>query len=160
MLGRRKLEIRLYDSTHGLLICHGIQLARVHSDLLKLVGRPDSTPIISVYEDDVSMDEKACFSTVGGKHPHDYSVSFVDCQELQLLYHTLLKVSLLVDSGIEVVKGCEDHCRRLASLEATVLGERSLAEIAVYSAQMKSHRRDIRRVIEQSKGTSNLVCFL
>lgn len=84
----------------------------------------------------------------------------MDCQELQLLYHTLLKVSLLVDSGIEVVKGCEDRCRRLASLEATALGERSLAEIAVYSAQMKSHRRDIRRVIEQSKGTSNLVCFL
>ena len=65
-----------------------------------------------------------------------------------------------VDSGLEIVKGCEDHCRRLASLEATALGEPSLAEIAVYSAQMKSHRREIRRVIEQSKGTSNLVCFL
>ncbi len=112
------------------------------------------------YEDDGSKDEKACFSTVGGNHPHDYPVSFADCQELQLLHHTLLKALLVVDTGLEVVKGCEDHYRKLASLEAIALCEPSLAEIAVYSAQMESHRRDILRIIEQSKGTSNLVCFL
>jgi len=131
----------------------------LHSELLKLVGHLDGPPMILFTIDDGSQDEKACFSTVGCKHPHDYPVSFVDCQELQLLHHTLLRSSLLVESGLEVVKGCEDHCRKLASWKATTLCESSLAEIAVYSAQMNSHRRDIHRVIEQLKGTSNLVCY-
>lgn len=83
----------------------------------------------------------------------------MDCQELQLLHHTLLKASLLIDSCLEVVEGCENHCHKLASLEATALCKPSLAEIAIYSAKMQCHRRDIHRVIEQSKGTSSLVCF-
>ena len=103
-------------------------------------------------------DEKVCFSTVGGKCPLDSSVSFLDCQESQVLYHTLLRVSLVLDSCIEVAKGCEEYFLKLASLDTTILFEPSLTEIKACLAQMKSHRRNIYRVTQQCKGTSRLVC--
>ena len=95
---------------------------------------------------------------MGGKHTDDYTITFLDCQELQLLYRTLLKVSSVLDSGLEVVEGCKGHCCKLHSLNATALYELSLREIDVFSAQMRSHRRNVRRLIEQCKGTRSLVC--
>lgn len=95
---------------------------------------------------------------VGGNHADDYTVSFLDCQELQLLYKTLLRVSLVLDSSLKVVGGCRDHCSRLGSLNATSLCELGLREIGVYSAQMESHRRNVSLLIEQCKGTRSLVC--
>ena len=76
-----------------------------------------------------------------------------------MLQNTLLKASFLIDVCSQILKGCENHCRKLASLGATALHEPGLSQIAAYSAQMQSHQRDIKRLLEQSKGTGNLVCL-
>lgn len=105
------------------------------------------------------QDEKACFSIVGRNFSHDFSVSFQDSQDLQLLRQKLLRTSTVLDSCLEVVKGCEIHCRKLISLNITATGEQSLAEIDVYAKQMQGHRLELHRIIQYSLGTSKLVRY-
>lgn len=95
---------------------------------------------------------------MGGRHVSDFTISFRDCQELQLLYSALLKLSVILDSCLEVIERNKDHCCKLDSWNATALRESSLREIEFCAAQMESHRRNARRLIEQCKGTRNLVC--
>jgi hypothetical protein len=105
------------------------------------------------------QDEKACFSKVSYDSDHDFSVSFQDSQNLQLLRQKLLRTSTVLDSCLEVVKGCEIHCRRLIASGMTAGGEQSLAELEVYKMQMQGHRLDLHRILQYSLGTSKLVRF-
>ena len=103
-------------------------------------------------------DEKACFSSVDRDFSHDYSVTFLDSQNLQLFRQKLLRTSTVLDSCLDVIKGCEAHCRRLISANRTDIGEHCLTEITIYSRQLPYHRRDLHRIIQYSSGTSKLVC--
>lgn len=91
---------------------------------------------------------------------HDYSLTFKDCQKLQLLQQNLLRTSRVLGSSLNTVKGCEKYLRKLVALDPTSLGEQCLAEILMYADQIESHCRSITQIIQQSHGTRNLVCMI
>jgi len=104
-------------------------------------------------------DEKACFSSIDRSFSHDYSVTFLDSQNLQLFRQKLLRTSTVLDSCLNVVQDCEAHCRKLIASKVTDIGEHCLTEITIYTRQIHYHRRELRRIIQYSSGTSKLVRF-
>ena len=102
-------------------------------------------------------DEKACFSSVDSDLTHDYSVTFLDSQNLQLFRQKLLRTSTVLDSCLDVIKGCEAHCRRLINVKSTDIGEHCLTEITIYTRQINHQSRELHRIIQYSSGTSKLV---
>lgn len=103
------------------------------------------------------QDEKACFSKVNHSLINDFSVTLLDSQNLQLLQKKLLRTSSVLDSCLDVLKGCETHCRKLVTLNVASSGEQYLVEIMVYKKQIQGHRRELHRITQQSFGTSKLV---
>ena len=97
---------------------------------------------------DPMEDEKACFSSVDRNFTHDYSVTFLDSQNLQLFRQKLLRTSTVLDSCLDVVEGCEAHCRRLISAKITDIGEHCLTEITIYTRQIHYHRRELHGIIQ------------
>ena len=108
--------------------------------------------ILSTFKDD-----KACFSRVGTAYDQDYTVTFADCQNLQLLRQKLLRTSSVLDSSLDVAKGCANHCLDLVGLKIVASSTQAVAEIENHIEQLKRYRQMIDRIIQQSAGTNHLV---
>ena len=102
------------------------------------------------------QDEKACFSRVGKIHHHDYAVSFSDGQDLQGLQRQFLRTLVVLESTIDIVKGCRSHVEDLRSwgidIPSTIFHE-----LESLDTKFSYHKRVVASLLEYSKGTANLV---
>lgn len=103
------------------------------------------------------QDDKACFSKVGTRSVQDFSVTFKDSQKLQLMQQTLLRVQSVLDSTAVVFERCQSLCSQLDQFETLPGNQNVLANLAMYSSQMKLYRGNIFRMIEYLRGTMSLV---
>ncbi|KAF1990668.1 hypothetical protein K402DRAFT_201327 [Aulographum hederae CBS 113979] len=103
------------------------------------------------------FDRKACFSSVHTMASEDFTVSFTDCQNLQVLQQKIHKAITVLDCNFDIVRGCLAHCQRLIDSNLTSIGKQALAELETCYKQLEVHRREINRIHECSQGTARLL---
>ena len=102
-------------------------------------------------------DEKACFSRIGRPYKHDYTVTFEDSQRVQNIREQLLRTIVVLDAHLEVVKGCNMHCRTLDATSQRCLSHDLVAALDGYSSDLRNHRSATHAALERSQGTLSLV---
>jgi hypothetical protein len=73
------------------------------------------------------------------------------------LRQKLLRTSTVLESCLDVSRGCGNYFRRLEKLKVIASSQAGIAEIEVYISQLKGHCRTIKSIIQQSTGTWHLV---
>lgn len=94
---------------------------------------------------------------MGVEHRHDYSVTFLDCQDLELLQEKLLMTSKVIDTNLAVARGCAAHIARLVNQHYIQAESFRTMEVENYINQLETSARRIKCTIEQSDRISNLV---
>jgi len=105
------------------------------------------------------QNDKACFSKVGRKANHDYSVTFNDLQDLQQARQRLLRALSAVESSIESLLGIQTHFDSITAQKTHDSKKSIYIELEVYQSRMKGHQRALIRLLEVSSGTSKLVRY-
>lgn len=105
----------------------------------------------------MKQDGKACFSRVGRKQNHDYSVTFSDGQRLQDLRRKFFRSRTVLESTLDIVKGCELQCRELEARGLLKSAGHIYHELEGLASNLRYHRRTIVDMLEYSAGTANLV---
>ena len=131
-------------------------ISYMRRDLDMLVGR-FSFLITCQITNIFLKDEKARFSRVGQFCAHDYAVTFSDSQRVQNIRERLLRAIVVLDANLEVVSGCKAHCRALSNTRIGLMPQVLTSELEAYSAQLRSCRGTVVAILEQSRGTLDLV---
>ena len=84
-------------------------------------------------------------------------MTFLDCQDLQLLQEKLLMTSKVIDTNLAVAIGCAAHIARLANQHIPESEYSPILEVESYINQLKTSARRIKCTIEQSDRISYLV---
>lgn len=129
-------------------------VAYLHQSLRLLVR--SRTQWRDLCEADDGQDEKACFSRVGKLHHHDYSVTFSDGQDLQGLQRKFFRTLVVLESTIEIVRGCRSHSEDLRS-RGVGIGSNIFHEMESLNTNLSYYKRLVTSLLEYSKGTANLV---
>lgn len=108
--------------------------------------------------------EKAWFSKleVGGEFTGrtltDFAVAFSDIQELQQLQQKLLRMSMVLNSCLEVASHLEGHCQRLiARSDIKFPSGLVLKAIKNYTTDIKIHEKSLAMIKQSLEGTERLV---
>ncbi|KAI9785127.1 MAG: hypothetical protein M1839_000765 [Geoglossum umbratile] len=104
----------------------------------------------------VALDDKACFSRIGERPSHDYSVTFADTQKLQLLRQKLLRTLSVLGSCLAIAKGCESHCHKLGAPD-TAGNDQVLLGLEIYTSRIKLHQSNVTAILQYSTGTTSLL---
>ncbi|PMD30987.1 hypothetical protein L207DRAFT_641160 [Hyaloscypha variabilis F] len=103
------------------------------------------------------FEHKACFSQVGFNDVHDYSLAFLDCQNLYLLQKKLHQAVTAVDSCLDMIRGCIVHCCELEYNNKAFPYAQFIAKLKMNHANIECHRDSLLNIIEQSNGTAGLL---
>ena len=108
--------------------------------------------------------EKAWFSKleVGGDFMErtltDFAVTFSDIQELQQLQQKLLRMSMVLNSCLEVASHLEGHCQRLIAInDIKYPSGLVLKAIKNYMTDVKIHKQSLAMIKQSLEGTEGLV---
>ncbi|KAL8677818.1 MAG: hypothetical protein Q9186_005798 [Xanthomendoza sp. 1 TL-2023] len=103
------------------------------------------------------MDEKVLHSKVGVAQYVDYSVTFRDTQDLELIRRRLIKASLNLKSNADVGKSWEEETIKLTGHLATNELDQIFVTVRKYITDMYQHARIIDSLLERLDGTQNLL---
>ncbi|KAL8701140.1 MAG: hypothetical protein Q9224_000634 [Gallowayella concinna] len=102
-------------------------------------------------------DEKVLHSKVGVAQYVDYSVTFRDTQDLELIRRRLIKASLNLKSNADVGKSWEEETIKLTGHLATNELNQIFVTVRKYITDMYQHARIIDSLLERLDGTQNLL---
>lgn len=105
----------------------------------------------------MAQDERACFSKLDRLQKRDYQVSFANVQKLQLVRRRLFRSLSALESGVEIIQGCNELCKDYGSLSTDFEYRLLCAKMKNYSSKLKGHRRRILTLLRYMDGTTNLV---
>ncbi|KAH8882491.1 hypothetical protein GQ53DRAFT_831382 [Thozetella sp. PMI_491] len=106
----------------------------------------------------ISFNEKACYSKVGTAKRYDYSVTFNDSQELQLSRDRIFRAIAAVESSSDSCTGLEALMNDLHCTKDGGFAEMTTSlELKNIQARLTCHNRSLKRLLETSAGTSNLL---
>lgn len=105
----------------------------------------------------VRKDEKALNSKVGSACKLDYTVTFRDAQDLELIRRKLLKASLILKSNADVGRSLSMHVEKVARALQQNETQKSLELFNGYVANLEMHARTVNYLLERLSGTSKLV---
>ncbi|KAK3379117.1 hypothetical protein B0T24DRAFT_610744 [Lasiosphaeria ovina] len=111
-------------------------------------------------KDTDDMSEKAYFSRVENGPKHDYSLTFSDCQKLQLHQKKLLRASSVLDSWSDVIAGLEIHASDLVQDGISLRTCTCLPEIERIRIEIHYHKRSIARMVRDISGVENLLSMI
>lgn len=98
------------------------------------------------------------FSRVDQKSHIDFSVTFSDCQEIQLLRKRLRSAQSALSGGLEVTSGYEDILICRDTQECMSTDSRTMSsELKSYEAQLRAHLRSVTGLLDSSADDSNIV---
>ncbi|CAF9914376.1 MAG: hypothetical protein HETSPECPRED_001965 [Heterodermia speciosa] len=131
-------------------------IVQTHLLYMSLMVRNWQEYLDYLQSDLASFNNKACFSRVGIDYRHDYSVTFLDCQDLQLLQQKLERTSKVLEANLAVARGCATNLARLTSPCTAKVEALNMADAENSIEQLQSNIRRIRSIIKQSDGISSL----
>ena len=104
------------------------------------------------------IDDKACFSKMGVRQQHDYTVTFKDMQRLQLIRQRLYRAQSVLDSQMTIVERCKSLGDRLAELNGSKPSDCTVSSnFETYASQIDIYRNDIGRILQYSWGTIEIL---
>lgn len=101
-----------------------------------------------------SQDDKACFSSPDKPLPFDYTLSFSDIQQLQLLRKKIFKAHSILQSWLHVIKNIEAHCKTACATTDVISGH-----IKDCRHQVLQYCRRVDILKLRTSGTEKLVIF-
>ena len=95
---------------------------------------------------------------MGNASKFDYSVTFRDMQDLELIRRKLLKASMILKSSANVGRSLSVFVEELRPGFGQVEYARQAKAFEQYTSDLRMHERVVNVLIERSTGTSKLVC--
>ena len=96
-------------------------------------------------------------SSVGSRCKLDYTVTFRDVQDLELIRRKLLKASLILASNADVGRSLNMHIEKVAQALRQNKVPSSLEMLNQVVVDLEMHGRIVRSLLEKLSGTSKLV---
>ncbi|MCJ1436520.1 hypothetical protein MMC27_005899 [Xylographa pallens] len=103
------------------------------------------------------VDEKALNSRVGSTCYLDYTVTFRDAQDLELIRRKLLKTSMILRSNADVGRSLHRYINKLGKAIGPDEILSSLELFDQYTANLEMHTRIVDSLLERLTGTSKLI---
>jgi Mg2+ and Co2+ transporter CorA len=104
-----------------------------------------------------SQDEKALHSKVGRKGRFDYSVTFRDTQNTELIRRKLIKASFILKSNADVGRSVRNDVVKLAKCTPKTDLRDILDSIQQYISSLEKYERIIKALLDRLTGTRELV---
>lgn len=96
-------------------------------------------------------------SRVGSTCKLDYSVTFLDAQDLELVRRKLLKASLILRSNADVGRSLKIRVEKVARDLQPSEVQSSLEVFDQYTTDLEMHARIVNSLLDKLSGTSKLV---
>ncbi|KAI1323354.1 hypothetical protein F5Y16DRAFT_403550 [Xylariaceae sp. FL0255] len=103
------------------------------------------------------LSEKAYHSRVGKPTLTDYSVHFQDCQRIEMLRVEVLRASRVLDSSVEIVRGCQLRAQRLSRIFCIEVDLTVQNLLKVQEHELQGYKSTFGEILERMKGVSRLL---
>jgi Mg2+ and Co2+ transporter CorA len=124
-----------------------------------------STPVLEETLVNLSQNDKALFSRVGRPSKFDYSITFKETQEMQLLRQRLLKTRTIIETNLRTTESLRSIFEKLTPPQCSSLSPSNkaskhqglISELVNLIHRYKSHRSSILRLLDIADGTMTLL---